>query len=211
MYDNKDTNHILMTGHIRSIYDDPETGKTYIRIVSSKTIRDKHVRRSVRFQCTNEAIQRFRLDDRVSATGHFINIRYNRSDGSEVTTQQAYLDTLRRSETRCEEAFGVRGKFSENPDPKIYVAGRVEDVTQERGWLKYLVAVPGKETGGPTTISLSMKVPDRMPNISAGDDACFVGTIFTAEKEVSGKMRWFEDLLIDDLAKVPGGGLYDTL
>lgn len=141
---------------------------------------------------------------RVSISGHFErSIRNLR--GKKVPSQQIIVDTIEEDTTMAEKAFGKKGKFYNEYAIKAYLSGPVVKFTTEqhkngREWARIVVNTGGTVDDEKNSLSMSMPVPDRMPEIKVGDVIYCVCNMDTPEKMFEGKRERYEDILVMDIA-----------
>lgn len=168
--------------------------------VVSKNGRDTYVS----FICskdkiTNEIYSNQRL--RVKIKAH-LEGRKEYRNGAPSYMQRCVVDEISATNTMLEDAFGVKGKFYTPPHGIAYIAGELTKIEKSDDWYRYTIKVVNPDDNGHfSSIKLSHRVIDRMPELEEGDNVCTVCLFSTPKNVVGEHVTSYENLIVSDIAK----------
>lgn len=120
-----------------------------------------------------------------------------------ITKQILVADSIQKETTLVEEKFGIPGKFFPDPTCKIYLKGIVQSVKKENDWYRIVLSVSNPHDASKMySIRISMREVDRQPDIHEGSLIYTVCKMTTPKKEVDGTARYYEDIMVNDIAVV---------
>lgn len=151
-----------------------------------------------KFFCSKEVIGRF--ENREYAHKRITVEGYVESYDTKGLKQQRFVATsIIEEPTLTEKVFGVKGMFFGEPQARVYIAGRVDNIANEpkNGW----VFIDLETEHG--IIRVNARDPHRA-EISVNDNLCICGKIYTVNKETkNGRNHHFESITVDDFGVVP--------
>ena len=137
----------------------------------------------------------------VRIRGH-IRAQIYTDEAKKLKYSQSFIaDEIETDETLADKYFGIHGKFYPIPSCEICLKGKISNVLDNNDWMRYQIEIP-EEDGKKSSLRLSMKKIDRHPDINKGDEVCVIGSLTTPKKEINGKNRTFEDILVMDIVKI---------
>ena len=170
-------------------------GQKIITIISKNTD-DVYLR----FYCDPEIVPPHNFHQHMTVEGHIEPTVYKDEEKKFRLTFHFVADKIEVSRTLTEERFGVKGKFFEYPNCRVNICGVIQNVTQNKDWIKILVRIKGKNQKGASNVLISMKKLERQPVLDKGRTIYAVCNVFSPKKEVRGKMEYFEDIIVSDIA-----------
>lgn len=199
-YKDENVNQVDAEGRIVSIRPRKD-GITSVMTIISKNGRDIFPR----FICPSKEISGYKIHDRVQIKGHIHT--YPLVVDKKYRMQQEFIaDSIIPAETLSDQVFGVKGKFFAQMKCDVYVKGIVASVKTDGEWYRYTVEVPSDQKNGyADKIYMSMKKIDRHPVINKGDTICSICGVSTPVKTIDDKNKYFEDLIVSDIAIVTKG------
>jgi hypothetical protein len=191
----KITNLILATGRVVTRKDYPNG--SCMLVVATKNGRDMFPR----FFCAKGIVPELAQHARVRIEARVVSDkRKDRETSKWVVVQRFEAYKVEPDTTLTEDAFGVKGKFFSPPAIDIYLRGKVIGIKEDSEWIRFTVQLPaeGKRI---STALISMKKIDRQPDIKKGNDIVAVCSVTTPKKERNGEVRYYEDIIVRDIAK----------
>ncbi len=158
----------------------------------------------LRFYCPAGTLPPHKQHAMLRIKGH---MRIRKSSDEDTGFVQGFVaDEVSPQPTLAEERFGVRGRFFREPECRIYLKGEVRKVAESKGYLRIHMAVrEGAEGGRMITVLVNMKRLERQPEIRPGDTICAVCAASTPEGEKNGERKYWEDVIVSDIAVLPRG------
>ncbi len=150
-----------------------------------------------KFYCPKGVMLALMPHSEIHVKGH---IELRRRPG-EIPRQVFVADEIERPMTLTEEIFGEPGRFFPRPSSVVYLKGTLVSAKIEGDWHRYVIQTETSK-GRTVPVRVSMRKLEKDPDYKKGDSLCCVCVITTRIKEVSGQKRYFEDILVSDIAKI---------
>lgn len=198
----KNENKIITDGRITYIRRTGKGNTVFnIQSVDKATVRDIH------FTYKGELPEEIALRKKVHVEGYVVAYRNTLEDGKFEPVQYFVAEKVELQKTLLEADFSQVGQFLEKDSFKGVFSGTVCGAprTENPKWAKLVVAIDGREYGRRTAyIIFSYFLEGRLPKFDykQGDKVCILTSLYTIDKEVNGKKKHFENLQIEDIAKV---------
>lgn len=194
----KTRNEIVVRGRIIK-ETTTKNGTTIITVVTKSGSLDVFLR----FVCKNVEVPAHTKRAHVVVTGHAIGYLHRNSEGKTEYEQYLVADDVQLENTMLQDAFGVQGKFFPTPSVSYYITGKLVAIFEDGDWYRYVVEMDSQDgSNRRSRVRMNMKKLDRHPELEKGDIVCAIATISSPKKVIDGKTRYFEDVIISDLAKV---------
>lgn len=149
------------------------------------------------------------IGDNISVEGYTKAYSYHNEIQNRWTTIQYFVATsVKKNPTELMDVFGVQGRYYKESNFRAYVKGEVTNTidTRDPNWGKLTVKVDGVgEDKRPSYITMSYYKSTHLPpfDYERGDVVCVAASISTPQKELEGRTVNFENIVIEDIVKVP--------
>lgn len=109
--------------------------------------------------------------------------------------------------TEMEEVFGVEGMFYTDQKIKVYLSGNYGGLTiDEARWQKLKIRTPQiSKRDKPNDVQISdykMSRHTPLSQFEIGEKVACICTVFTPSKEIRGEIRYYEDLILNDIVSL---------
>lgn len=139
----------------------------------------------------------------VSIKAHVDGYWYeDKETGKRRNVQHFVADQISNARTCVESAFGVKGKFVEELALTYFIKGTLRGIKEDHGYQRLDIETLSGAQKKHSHVRVSMKTPERDIGVRVGDNICCVCDVNSKNREVNGKERHFEDILVRDIGKV---------
>lgn len=145
-----------------------------------------------------------RIGDYVEVDGHatayFARNRLWENRYSYI--QYLVADRVAPCKTLIEDVFGLKaGFYTGRHFLDMFLRGTVSGVSNSNGWKVLTLVVSGGPGRRDDTLRVQYSASSRLNSIGAeaGDEIAIVASLVTRQKEISGTMRYFENILAEDM------------
>lgn len=151
------------------------------------------------FHTDNTGIQDFLLDDNVKITGHLVNTRKRRPNGTYFYSQVVIGDKIEKNESLFLTELNVDGfdAVSAQPVSLVYLHGKVEQISAS-GNRAYLIRLNAMQKGRNNHVNVTTYQKDTLL-IQPGDEITVYGMIDTKTKEKDGQYRFYQNVVAQKL------------
>lgn len=184
-------NEIEATGKVVAINDDSQWCS--VRMVTKNGKIDTYPL----FQCKKKMLAGLKLKDRIKIKGH-VSVFYLDRNGSTQRRQCFVADSISKLTTMCEEKFGVKGKFYQDPSVELCLSGKFksQDIRDD-GWMSMNLQISDNPKD---VVRINMKKLDRQPQIKK-DEMVYVNCgVSTVNKQFGDKKMHYENIIVRDIA-----------
>lgn len=189
----------IVNANGRVISEKPrKDGKVVLTLLVKKE-KDAGRNTYARFICDPSIIPEHRLRAHLKISGH-LNRTFTHVGDNKLNSQEFIADTIEIDKTLTDKYFGVHGKFYAAENIEIALCGSIRNIREDNGWIRLLIDV--SNTDETNSIPISMRKPDRMPNIDKDKEVAVVATLSSPKKNIGGKDVYFENLIAIDIAMV---------
>lgn len=148
------------------------------------------------------------INDYVNVDGYVRAFNfYDEMRGRWTSYQEIIATKIEKADTELKKRFGVEGRYVCDSMFRAYMRGTVTNAlqTSDKNWGKITIKVDG--TGRdkrPSYVTFSYFISYHLPafKYEKGDEVCLYASISTRDKEIDGVTRHFENLVIEDIAKI---------
>lgn len=194
----KDENKIVADGRITYIRRS-ENGNTVFYLQSV----DKANVRNIQFVYKGDFPDGIGIRKKVHVEGYVVAYK-NAIEGGKIDSIQYFVaEKVELQRSILEAEFGQTGHFLAKDSFKGVFSGTVSQVirTENPKWGKLVVAINGRRT---SYVVFSYFLGGRLPEFDyeKGDRVCIMSGLSTIDKEVNGKKKHFQNLQIEDIAKM---------
>ncbi len=181
------TNKITATGRVVKIKE----FKDYAEVV---LLIDEERKFFPNFRIEKSLVNTFSYRDMINISGHVETFSVKSNDKT-VRYQRFIADEVKKAKTLIEEEFNIKGTFFANSHIDALFEGYIESILDEGDYLRIFLSNNDKP------IKISAKKSNKLPEINSGDTVCCVCKITTRIKVFDNKTKYFEDILVSDIAK----------
>jgi len=147
------------------------------------------------FICKKELIPEHKKHAYVEVIGYADSMHKN--NGQYVPRMK--ITDIKLAPTLLEKEFGVKGRFCEKEYCKLYISGKIKDVSENGDYVKYIVVTKNPETEEDVDVLLDWKKIERHPDFFYGDEVCAICKVVTPRKTIGTEERIFLNFHVFDM------------
>lgn len=140
---------------------------------------------------------------RVNVEGYCRGYYAPDRNGGFSKRQYFVADKIVEQKTYLENHFGIKGNYYDTQSCRYYICGNVSTAKVDGDWVRLTVMTDmDSQTRKVSSIHLSMRKDAASAKINKGDRVCVACVVSSPKKEVNGQMKYFEDIIGVDIAKI---------
>ena len=159
----------------------------------------------LRLLTTNDTVMPEKIERgmRVSVEGYIRGYYGRDRDGSMSKRQYFVADKIEEQTTSMERNLGIKGTYYDTPSCKYLIAGNVATKKDDGDWVRFTIVTDmDHEKRRLSSVHISMRSNEVAAQVKKGDGVCMVCAVSSPKKEVNGQMKYFEDIIGVDIARV---------
>lgn len=133
----------------------------------------------------------------VDIKAHIESISNISGEGTEELKNYIVTDTIKPESTMLEKVYGIRGSYYSDPKIKICLSGTVLSLEKKDRFIYY--TIKNRSEHGEADILMTWNNEDP-PETPIGSRVCAVCKVFTTQKHINGKFRFYQNIVVLDLA-----------
>ena len=201
-------NRIEAMGKLMEVTTNRYGGTDFRITVADKNKDGKAILHNIRFTLANNINPLVRIGSMVNVTGYVKGFCYNDDATGRTLSAQYFIATdMSLAKTEMEEKIGIPGRYYQRQFCRFYLVGEFDGISRQKGvWLQFRVKSANMRKGDHDLVitindnTRAKHIP--LSKFSEGEKVACVCSVFTPGRNEDGKMRYFEDLHLEDIKSV---------